>query len=230
MRFFLKTCFLASLLLSPTLLLAIQSEDVNFISNGESNQDILNVIEKIDKTANTYMQDISKDKRYRTANPRRQTLPLKTKLTKTKLTKTKLTATESAKKASEKVFSTASTSQPLKNSDEVKEVQLSVNEWAKVWSKGDYKAYINMYASNYSPRNKSRTQWLKNRRQRIKPAKKIQVEITNLEFKELKSKGQIRSRFMQGYRSIHYRDKARKELRWKKEKGQWRIVSERTIK
>lgn len=129
----------------------------------------------------------------------------------------------------EKTSQIASTIEPVK--DSVKDVLLvKLDSWAKAWSDGDVKAYIDFYSPSYSPRDKSRKAWLKNRRSRVKPSKKIRITISKQEVFVNKNKTQANILFEQKYRSKNYQDKVKKRITWIKRKGKWVIVKEVIIK
>ncbi len=76
----------------------------------------------------------------------------------------------------------------------------------------------------------SRKQWLNNRKQRISPDKNIQVEITEIDIRLVQKNKKIITFFKQSYRSIHYEDISKKQLKWQKINGEWFISLEKTIK
>ncbi|MFK5985212.1 MAG: hypothetical protein QM479_07280 [Pseudomonadota bacterium] len=104
-----------------------------------------------------------------------------------------------------------------------------LSNWSKVWSDGKLNSYISFYTKDFHPGNKSRKQWLESRKKRIKPEKNINIEISDIDLKVIRSKLVIGSQFKQKYSSIHYSDSSKKQLLWKNINGNWFIQSERTI-
>lgn len=102
------------------------------------------------------------------------------------------------------------------------------NDWAATWSKGDANAYIAFYKATYSPdKNTTHKQWLENRKQRISPAKNIQVKISDVVITADKSSPDtMLATFKQSYQSNQHKDYTSKQLVWKKSGNQWLIDKE----
>lgn len=97
--------------------------------------------------------------------------------------------------------------------------------WLKAWQMGNIDAYISAYSIEFHPPKKSRKNWIEDRYAKVRPAKKIQVEILELKHRQI-SNNKMQTEFIQIYRSNSYQDKVRKKLQWRLENQQWVIVKE----
>lgn len=106
-----------------------------------------------------------------------------------------------------------------------------VRSWAKAWAAQDVEAYINHYASAYTPGSTiSREQWLEQRRVRLTNKAFIEVEVDEFSVKNLGERFSVT--FTQHYRSNTVDDTIRKRLIFKKQGDSWSnatIVSERRV-
>ena len=105
----------------------------------------------------------------------------------------------------------------------------AVQRWAAAWSAQDVAAYLDAYASGVSPDPAlDRAEWERQRRVRLAKPASIQIGIERLEVRRAGA-DQVTVTFEQEYHSDTYRDRVRKELTLRRERGQWRIVAERTL-
>ncbi len=105
-----------------------------------------------------------------------------------------------------------------------------LEQWRKSWISGDSDAYISLYQANYSPRGKTRAGWVKNRKDKVNPNKRINVVISHSKVYVNKRGDRANTRFEQTYSSKNYSDKVQKRLYWIKQQGQWLIEKESIIK
>lgn len=114
---------------------------------------------------------------------------------------------------------------PKENPD-VAAVTTAVEDWARAWSKRDINAYLAAYSPKFKPSgNESHAAWEKNRRERVTTPKKISVEITNLQIKELDAK-HYQASFRQSYRSDSFSSSTHKVLELVKSGHSWLITEE----
>lgn len=107
------------------------------------------------------------------------------------------------------------------------EVGYFVERWREAWSDGDAERYFSTYSANFQPANdQSVDQWKANRRYRVKPEKKIMIELTdfNIVMREKSRVGVVK--FNQRYQSGSYKEISRKQLDLIQEDGDWKIAAE----
>jgi hypothetical protein len=204
--------FLLLLFLSPVLFAADNSSDIR--------QPIREIITEIDNSADAYLSDTIRSPK--TTGINRKVIK-KVQLKHLPAPVVKNTITEKTSKSYAKV-------QSKRGNYNFDEITQRLFAWAKAWSAGNADKYINYYTPDYSAAGMSRKQWLNNRKQRISPDKNIQVEITEIDIRLVQKNKKIITFFKQSYRSIHYEDISKKQLKWQKINGEWFISLEKTIK
>lgn len=106
----------------------------------------------------------------------------------------------------------------------------AVSLWAKNWANQDVEAYLNSYSDNYEPQeNKSRAEWISQRRARLAAPGKISIGITQPSVMLLDD-DLATVKFLQDYRSDKYQDSVRKTLLLERKNGAWVIVREQSIR
>lgn len=109
------------------------------------------------------------------------------------------------------------------------EIKGFLRQWVRAWGDGDIEAYLQMYSSIRSPREDlDRQSWVKHRRARIGPEKKIELNL-KLESMGLEDSGIFDVIFMQHYRSENYEDRVRKRLFLVREVGALKIWKEEVL-
>ncbi|WP_334119829.1 TRAP transporter large permease subunit [Limnobacter sp.] len=105
------------------------------------------------------------------------------------------------------------------------EVTEAVSNWAAAWSARDVEGYLSFYSVDFElPGSLDRSQWERQRRERIASKSNIEVDISNL---NVQMNGEeATAEFDQAYRADKYSDNVRKTLRLKKEDDRWKIVTE----
>lgn len=108
-----------------------------------------------------------------------------------------------------------------------KAVEAAVAAWASAWADKDMKAYLGAYAPGFTPAGgQSRKAWENERRARIVPRNRIEVDISNL---TVSVEGDRASaRFSQAYRSDQVNVSSRKVLDLVRQGERWLIVREST--
>lgn len=108
-----------------------------------------------------------------------------------------------------------------------KAVEAAVAAWASAWADKDMKAYLGAYAPGFTPAGgQSRKAWENERRARIVPRNRIEVDISNL---TVSVEGDRASaRFSQAYRSDQINVSSRKVLDLVRQGERWLIVREST--
>lgn len=103
----------------------------------------------------------------------------------------------------------------------------AVEVWAKAWSKRDVDAYLAAYSPKFKPSgNESHAAWEKSRRERVTAPKKIAVELSDLQIKELDPK-HYQASFRQSYRSDTFSSRTHKVLELVQSGHNWLIIEER---
>lgn len=106
-----------------------------------------------------------------------------------------------------------------------------VERWRGAWESGLADYYLTFYSDTFKPENGLDYKlWVVQRNARVKPEKKIKIELSNfsVSFSEKLQKSTVI--FDQHYRSANYSELSRKSLVWVKEEAGWRIVSETQLK
>ena len=108
-----------------------------------------------------------------------------------------------------------------------KEVLEAVAAWADAWSRQDVAAYLDAYAKDFrTPKGEPRSDWEKQRRERVSAPKSIAVKIDNEQVRPA-GDGRVRVTFRQDYQSDVFSGSATKTLLMgKSEDGRWRILQE----
>jgi len=111
-------------------------------------------------------------------------------------------------------------------SGESEEVLKAVRAWAAAWAARDVKGYLGHYARSFkTPKGESRADWEKDRDQRIKAAKKIEVGVDNPKVTVQGDTATVR--FRQAYRSDRLKANSPKTLVLARVDGKWLIEQER---
>lgn len=106
-------------------------------------------------------------------------------------------------------------------------IEQAVQSWAKAWSAKDMTAYLGAYARNFTPAGgQSRSAWEAERRNRIVPRNRIDVDISDLTISV--DGDRAVARFSQAYRSDAVNVTSRKTLDMVRQGERWLIVREST--
>lgn len=107
------------------------------------------------------------------------------------------------------------------------EVGYVIERWREAWSNGDVDSYLLNYSPGFTPSNDLTLEaWKANRRYRVKPEKKISVELSNFDIAMIGELNTGVIEFNQRYKSGGYVENSRKRLNLVKEQGSWKITSE----
>ena len=208
-------------------------------SNGSIQEDILQIITKIDQEADSYLQNsirydeniINEASDYR-QNSQSTILPAAESTSQVK--QKKLAQPKIKPKRiipQQKTSAKLNKSTPAnRQSNELNQITNLLNNWANSWSNGNVKTYINFYSKDFSPANNSRKQWEENRTKLINPERKIKITISDVKIKIITKNQVIRSQFKQKFSSNYFTKNSKKQLIWKNINGNWVISSEKTIK
>lgn len=106
-----------------------------------------------------------------------------------------------------------------------RDIKAAVDGWAKAWSSKNMDAYFAAYAANFLPASgQSRAKWEADRRARIVPRSRIQVEVNDLVVSV--DGDRATAKFRQIYASDTLNSSNRKTLDLVKSGGRWLIVRE----
>jgi tetratricopeptide (TPR) repeat protein len=107
------------------------------------------------------------------------------------------------------------------------DVEAAVAAWAKAWSSRNMQSYLGSYAPNFTPAGgQSRSSWEADRKARIVPRSRIEVDVSDL---SVSVKGdRATARFLQAYSSDTFNVSSRKTLEMVRSGNRWLIVSEST--
>ena len=106
------------------------------------------------------------------------------------------------------------------------QLERATANWAAAWSRKDVPAYLAFYARSFQPpTGLSRTDWEKQRHERLNRSGSIKVTIDDL--KVVADGDGWRVTFRQHYRATGLESTATKSMRWVHEGGRWLIQAER---
>jgi len=127
--------------------------------------------------------------------------------------------------ASRKTVAPAPTAKAT-DSDPQEEVLKAVEGWAKAWSSGDAKAYLEHYAPGFKvPGGQSRAAWEQSRRDRVAKGKRISVQAQNPKITFASPEEAIVT-FRQVYQSETLKTSGMKKLTMVRSGGRWLIQQE----
>jgi hypothetical protein len=134
---------------------------------------------------------------------------------------------KSTEKATEKTTeSAAEKSANDRQAAALVQLERATANWAAAWSRKDVPAYLAFYARNFQPpTGLSRSEWEKQRHERLNRPGSIKVTIDNL--KVVADGEGWRVTFRQHYRATGLESTATKAMRWVHEGGRWLIQAER---
>jgi tetratricopeptide (TPR) repeat protein len=139
-------------------------------------------------------------------------------------------ATATAKPTVTAAAPAAATAPPALSADSAagqSEVRAAVTAWAKAWSSQNIEAYLGAYGSSFAPASgQSRSAWESDRKARIVPRGRIEVDVSDL-FVEVTG-DRATARFQQAYSSDTLNVSSRKTLQLARSGGRWLIVREST--
>lgn len=107
------------------------------------------------------------------------------------------------------------------------DVEAAVQAWAKAWSSKNMSSYLAAYAPNFTPSGgQSRSAWEADRKARIVPRNRIDVDVSDLDVTVNGDRASVR--FRQAYASDSLSVTSRKTLDMVKSGNRWLIVREST--
>lgn len=107
------------------------------------------------------------------------------------------------------------------------ELRQALQRWSQAWAEQAVPPYLSLYSSDFEPpKGLSRTNWVKQRTQRISSKKSIQIGIENLTLQIHANQATVR--FTQLYQDERLRSSDRKTMHWAWHNGQWEITREFT--
>lgn len=116
---------------------------------------------------------------------------------------------------------------PASETPTLADIRNMVEAWAAAWSSKSYREYINFYANDFQPRDRSYPDWLAFREEMVTKPGPISLQLENFDISVYSY--EIRARFDQDYDSDDYRDDIRKLLVIDTRDGFWKIVREATL-
>ncbi|WP_370262148.1 TolC family protein [Limnobacter sp.] len=102
--------------------------------------------------------------------------------------------------------------------------------WAMAWQKGDVNAYMAFYSPTFKPEEGSYEGWIRNRRERLKTAKQLNIALSDIQVVPSFDDPKVYEiTFTQEYNAQHYQEKSKKILTWKEVNGVWQIIREQNL-
>ncbi len=121
----------------------------------------------------------------------------------------------------------ATPAQPAAASGGADDVEAAVQAWAKAWSSKNMQAYLGAYASGFTPPGgQSRKDWEADRKARIVPRNRIDVDVSDINVSV--NGDRATARFRQAYSSDNLSVTSRKTLDLVKSGNRWLILREST--
>jgi ketosteroid isomerase-like protein len=118
----------------------------------------------------------------------------------------------------------------LRKRDDVKEdvekIRTFIEKWKTYWENKEIEKYIQCYSDDFETEGTDKQGWKKIKHALNEQYKNIKVTLTNAEISVRNEGKEAEVSLLQHYRSDRYNDKGLKTLLLKKEKREWRIVSE----
>ena len=97
--------------------------------------------------------------------------------------------------------------------------------WIEAWESRNTALYLSFYSKNFMDPRKTYSKWEASRRNSLKNSTNISIKITDLKT-HLLNNNSIKVSFVQRYMSNIVSDFGTKEMWWKKEDGNWKIIKE----
>lgn len=97
--------------------------------------------------------------------------------------------------------------------------------WIKAWENRKIDLYLSFYSKNFVDPRRSYSKWEASRRNSLNKTTNISIKITDLKTHILNNNS-IKVSFVQQFRSNIISDIGTKEMWWKKEEGNWKIIKE----
>jgi uncharacterized protein YraI len=97
--------------------------------------------------------------------------------------------------------------------------------WIKGWENRNIDLYLSFYSKNFVDPRRSYSKWEASRRSSLNKSTNISIKITDLKTHILNNNS-IKVTFIQQYMSNIISDIGTKEMWWKKEEGNWKIIKE----
>lgn len=108
-------------------------------------------------------------------------------------------------------------------------VEAAVRDWAQAWSDQRVEDYLEFYARDFEPpRDLSREQWRRQRRDRVSRPLFVSVTVDSLAI-GTDGADSAWAEFVQSYRASSYSDTVVKRLDWVREDEGWKIAKESVV-
>lgn len=112
---------------------------------------------------------------------------------------------------------------------DINEVEECISKWAAAWSAGNCQDFLSFYRPDYAPHDLSRSAWIKDRQQKVRPEKDISVKLELKDISPDRKTGGIAATFVQNYSSRNYKDTVIKKMVWSKSAEKWLISQEEVV-
>lgn len=110
------------------------------------------------------------------------------------------------------------------------DINFRIDQWRKAWEVGFVDDYLSFYSEQFTPASElEREQWVAQRKQRIRPSKKIDLVMDNFDVVFASDNTVSTVSFDQRYRSGRYVESSRKQLVLHKQQQEWKIMSETEV-
>ena len=104
-------------------------------------------------------------------------------------------------------------------------VVFNLYKWIKSWENRNTSLYLSFYSKDFKDPKRSRSQWEAYRRKSLKMALNISIQVWDIKT-SLPKNNTIKVTFIQRFKSDNFSDVGLKELVWKKEPKEWKIIQE----
>jgi len=118
----------------------------------------------------------------------------------------------------------ATKAQAIKTKDQRAIITSHLYKWVKAWENQNTNLYLSFYSKNFKDPKRSRSMWEAKRRLSLKNASDVSIKISDIRSTVLDNL--ITIVFTQRYKAKNIFDLGEKELIWKKEGQNWKIIKE----
>ena len=108
-----------------------------------------------------------------------------------------------------------------------KPIREFINNWEKAWEEGDTEKYLSFYSNSFQPeKSLSFSEWQSQRKKRVRPEKKIELSISDLDIDFIDGRYGIQISFKQNYYTDNFSDQSKKEILIQSTNNGYEILSE----
>jgi len=108
-----------------------------------------------------------------------------------------------------------------------KEIRAILNQWKEAWEAKDVNRYMNLYSKDFFTPTHDWTTYRAYKQYLFKQTTFISVTLNDIRMQQVDDRATVR--FIQTYQSDSVHSTTKKVMRFRREKGQWKIIEESVI-